>query len=149
MKKLMILILSAVIGLSANAQTEKNTNQLNESTKMEKQENTIAAKELCDAFVKDKAQAEKDYGQKTMKIRGFASFVGPDVYALPSVELSEVKGGKSRVLCVLPFSDYLKLRKVSKGDEVIMEGEVRSLYDKDQTVVVKECKIVEVIKSKK
>ncbi len=146
MKKLMILLLSAIIGLSANAQTEKNTNQSNKSIKMEKQENIVAAKTLCDAFVKDKAQAEKEYGKKVMKITGFAVYVGPDVYTLPSIELSEAKGGKSRVLCVLPFSDYLKLRQVSKGDEVVMEGEIRGLYDKDQTVVVKECKIIEVNK---
>ena len=134
------------MGLSTNAQTENNSNKSEGSTKMEKQENIITAKELCDAFVKDKAQAEKEYGKKVMKISGFAVYIGPDVYTLPSIELSEKKDGKSRVLCVLPFSDYLKLRKVSKGDEVIMEGEVRSLYDKDQTVVVKECKIVEIIK---
>ncbi len=146
MKKMMILILSATIGLSASAQSEKNTNQSNKSTKMEKQENTIAAKGLYDAFVNNKTQAEKEYGNKTMKITGVASFVGPDVYGLPSVELSEVKGGKSRVLCVLPFSDYLKLRRVSKGDAVVIEGEVRSIYEKDQTIVVKECKIVEVKK---
>ncbi len=109
----------------------------------------ITAKALCDAFINNKAKAEKEYGNRIMKISGFAVYVGPDVYTLPSVELSEAKDGKSRALCVLPFSDYLKLRQVSKGDEVVMEGEVRSLYDKEQTVVVKECKIVEVIKSKK
>ncbi len=102
----------------------------------------IAAKDLCDAFVADKARAEKEYGNKTMKISGFAVYVGPDIYGLPSVELSEEKDGKSRALCVLPFADYLKLRRVSKGDQVVIEGEVRSLYDKDQTVVVKECKII-------
>lgn len=146
MKQLIISIIFITMGLSTNAQTENNSNKSEGSTKMEKQENIITAKELCDAFVKDKAQAEKEYGKKVMKISGFAVYIGPDVYTLPSIELSEKKDGKSRVLCVLPFSDYLKLRKVSKGDEVIMEGEVRSLYDKDQTVVVKECKIVEIIK---
>ncbi len=146
MKKLLVLILSAVIGLSATAQTEKNTDEPNQSAKMEKQENTITAQALGDAFVKDKAQAEKEYGKKVMRITGFAVFVGPDVYGLPSVELSDKKDGKSRILCVLPFTDYLKLRNVSKGNEVVMEGEVRSLYDKDQTVVVKECKIIDVKK---
>ncbi len=113
---------------------------------METQEKTITAKELGNAFVQNKAQTEKEYGNQTMKITGFAPYVGPDVYALPSIELSESKGGKSRVLCVLPLNDYLKLRRVSKGNEVVIEGEVRSLYDKDQTVVVKECKTVKVNK---
>ncbi len=113
---------------------------------MQEQDNMITAKALCDAFIENKVKAEREYGNRVMKISGFAVFVGPDVYALPSVELSETKGGKSRVLCVLPFSDYLKLRHVSKGDQVVMEGEVRSIYDKNQTIVVKECKIVEVKK---
>ncbi len=146
MKGLVMCMLLAIIGLSANGQTEKSTDAPNKIEKMELEEKQIGAKELCDTFVKDKAQAEKKYGKKVMKIAGFAVFVGPDVYGLPSVELSEKKGGKSRILCVLPFNDYLKLRRVSKGDEVIMEGEVRSLYDKDQTVVVKDCRIIEVKK---
>lgn len=136
----------AVIILPLHAQGVKNTDNTKESTKMVTNNNLITAKTLCDAFVNNKAQAEKEYGKKVMKITGFASYVGPDVYTLPSIELSEKKDGKSRVLCVLPFSDYLKLRNVSKGNEVVMEGEVRSLYDKDQTVVVKECKIIEVKK---
>ncbi len=141
MKKLFVTTLIIAIGAAIIAQTAKT----NEYT-MENQNNTIAAKALCDAFITDKTQAEKEYGKRVMKISGYAVFVGPDVYALPSVELSEKKDGKSRVLCVLPFSDYLQLRKVSKGDQVIMEGEVRSIYDKDQTIVVKECKIIEINK---
>ncbi len=144
--KILFLMCATLLASKASAQENTSTNKSKESTIMEAQENTITAKALYDAFVEDKAQAERTYGNKTMKISGFASYVGPDVYTLPSVELSENKGGKSRVLCVLPFSDYLKLRRVSKGDEVIMEGEVRSIYDKDQTIVVKECKIVEVKK---
>ena len=75
---------------------------------------------------------------------GYAVKVGPDVYGLPSVELSETKGGKARTLCVLPFTDYLKLRHVSKGDKVIMKGEVRGYTDKYDIVVVKQSKIVSV-----
>ncbi len=146
MKQVVTFIMLMIMAFSSNAQENTSTNNSKESTTMETQENTIAAKVLCDAFIKDKAVAEKKYGNRTMKITGYAVFVGPDVYGLPSVELSESKNGKSRVLCVLPFSDYLKLRRVSKGDQVVMEGEVRSIYEKDQTIVVKECKIIEVKK---
>ena len=79
-----------------------------------------------------------------VNISGYAVKVGPDVYGLPSVELSETKGGKARTLCVLPFTDYLKLRHVSKGDKVIMKGEVRGYTDKYDIVVVKQSKIVSV-----
>ena len=79
-----------------------------------------------------------------VNISGYAVKVGPDVYGLPSVELSETKGGKVRTLCVLPFTDYLKLRHVSKGDKVIMKGEVRGYADEYDFVLVKQSKIVSV-----
>lgn len=110
---------------------------------MERQEYIIAAKVLCDAFIENKAKAEKEYSNRIMKISGYAIHVGPDMFGLPCVELSEEKEGKSRTICLLPFTNYLKLRNVSKGDEVVMEGEVRNLYDKGQTVVVKHCRIIE------
>lgn len=107
------------------------------------QDSIVKVKELYDAFKKDETAARKKYSQKNMLLSGFVVYVGPDVYALPSVEISEKKGGKARALCVLPFSDYLKLRKVSKGDEVIVKGEVRGFYEKGDEVIVKECVIEE------
>lgn len=116
---------------------------INKTTEMNAQDSIITAKELYDAFKKDETAAIKEYGEKTITIKGFVVFVGPDVYALPSVELSEKKGGKSRILCVLPFSDYLKLRKVSKGNEAVITGEVRGFYEKGDQVLLKQCKIKE------
>lgn len=102
--------------------------------------NRIEAKDLYDAFKQGTAETY----MKRMRIAGIATYVGPDVYALPSVELSENQDVQGRVLCVLPFSDYLKLRKVSKKDCVVMEGNVLGFADEYDIVVVKQCKIVEV-----
>ena len=113
--------------------------------------NMIEAKALYDAF----KQGKGDQHIKRMYITGIATYVGPDVYALPSVELSEslqdgddMSGAtvdtKGRVLCVLPFSDYLKLRKVSKKDHVVMEGNVLGFSEEYDIVVVKQCKIIEI-----
>ncbi len=110
---------------------------------MTQKDSTITAKELHDAFKTDQDAATQKYGGKTITITGYAVFVGPDVYALPSVELSEKKGGKSRILCVLPFSDYLKLRKVPKGDQPVITGEVRGFYEKGDQVLMKQCVIKE------
>jgi len=121
-------------------------NDMNEMNETNIQESVITAKELYDAFKKDEASAIEKYGNKTITIKGFAVFVGPDVYALPSVELSEKKRGKSRILCVLPFSDYFKLSKVSKDDEVVITGEVRGFYEKGDQVLLKQCKIDKVTK---
>jgi len=119
------------------------TNKINEMNDINTQDSIIAAKELYDAFKSDEATATEKYGKKTITIKGFVVYTGPDVYALPSVELSEKKGGESRILCVLPFSDYLKLRKVSKGDEVTITGEVRGFYEKGDQVLLKQCEIKE------
>lgn len=116
---------------------------INEINEMNEQNSIVTAKELYDAFKKSNDAAMKQYGGKTITIKGYAVFVGPDVYALPSVELSEKKGGKSRILCVLPFSDYLKLRKVSKGDEVTITGEVHGFYEKGDQVLLKQCEMKE------
>lgn len=141
-----LLILLLWVGGNTNlpASTIINeTNEMNETNNVATEDSIITAKELYDEFKKDTDAATKKYNKKTMSVKGFAVFVGPDVYALPSVELSEKKGGKSRILCVLPFSDYLKLRKVSKGDEVVLKGEVRGFYEKGDQVLVKQCEIIE------
>ena len=124
------MLMVAALTTSAYSQTN--------SKKMET--NKIEAKVLYDAFKQHKEEPYK----KKMQISGIATYVGPDVYALPSVELSETAGVKGRVLCVLPFSDYLKLRKVSKKDRVVMEGNVLGFTDEYDIVVVKQCKIIEV-----
>lgn len=116
---------------------------ISETNEMNTQDSIITAKALYDAFKKDKVAAEKQYVNKTITIKGFVVYAGPDVYTLPSVELSEKKGGKSRTLCVLPFSDYLKLRKVSKGDEATITGQVRGFYEKGDQVLLKQCVIKE------
>ena len=96
---------------------------------------------------KGKGKSEKGKSNNAypkVNIRCYAVKVGPDVYGLPSVELSDTKGGRTRILCVLPFTDYLKLRHVSKGDKVTMKGEVRGYADEYDFVLVKQSKIVSV-----
>ncbi len=79
-----------------------------------------------------------------VNVSGYAVKVGPDVYGLPSVEVSETKGGKTRILCVLPFTDYLKLRHVSKGDKVVISGNILGYTPEYDIVVVKQSKIASV-----
>jgi hypothetical protein len=102
----------------------------------------IPVKELQNAFMNDRPKAEKLYKNKMVTIKGVVVYVGPDVYALPSIEISDKKDGSSMALCVLPVSDYLKLRKYSKGQTLVITGEARDLY-KESIVIVKECKVVE------
>lgn len=106
------------------------------------QTSALAVKTVYDAFKNNKTKASDEYIKKTITVKGFAVSVGPDIYALPSVELSETKGGTARMLCVLPFSDYPELRKVSTGQEVVITGEIRTFYD-DKMVLMKNARIVQ------
>ena len=120
------------IGMAALAQT-----------KGKKMNRTVDAKTLWAAFSTNNDKAAKDYSGE-WEITGYASYVGPDPYALPSVEVTSEKNGKSQVMCVLPFGDYLKLRKVKKGDRVRIAGHPLGYYEKGKQVVTKQCRIVEV-----
>lgn len=102
----------------------------------------LPVKELQHAFMNDRPKAEKLYKNKIVTITGVVVYVGPDVYALPSIEISDKKDGASMALCVLPVSDYLKLRKYSKGQTLVITGEARDLF-KESIVIVKECTVVE------
>ena len=98
-------------------------------------------------ILKDQPRSRENRDSRStprVNISGYAVKVGPDVYGLPSVEVSETKGGKARTLCVLPFKDYLKLRHVSKGDKVVLNGEVRGYSDEYDIIVVKQSRIVSV-----
>lgn len=131
-----LLVVGGMFSLPASA-------IVNETKEMNAQDSIISIKELYDAFKTDEAAAKEKYAGKILTVKGFVTYTGPDVYALPSVELSEEKDGKARSLCVLPFSDYLKLRKVSKGEEAIIKGELRGFYEKGDQVLMKQCEIIE------
>ncbi len=131
MKKYLLICLSMLtIMLSAVAQ---NSNKKMTATPV---------KTVYDAFKKDKGAAQKQYGGKIQTVTGYVTYVGPDLYALPSVEISEKAGGKARALVVLPFSDYLKLRKLKKGDFVTCTGELRAFYDEGDQVLLKQSTVV-------
>ena len=136
MKQFVIILATVsvvlIFGMAARAQTT--------SKKMER---TVDAKTLWTAFSTNNDKAARDYSGEWV-ITGYASYVGPDPYALPSVEVTATKGGKSQVMCVLPFGDYLKLRKVSKGDHVVIAGHPLGYYEKGNQVVTKQCRILEV-----
>lgn len=93
-------------------------------------------------------KARKDEGISMgprIQVRGIATKVGPDPYALPSVELAENKEAHSKVLCVLPLKDYLKLRHIHCGNEVTVEGNpIGYVAGSLNYVVLKRSKIITV-----
>ncbi len=102
--------------------------------------------EALDLYKEYKAQGNETMSMAPgIQIHGIATKVGPDPYALPSVELAENKDAHSKVLCVLPLKDYLKLRHVHRGDDVIIEGNpIGYIAGNLNYVVVKRSKIITV-----
>lgn len=104
---------------------------------------TIEALDLYQDY-KARKGGEMALGPRVL-VRGIATKVGPDPYALPSVELAEGPDAHSRVLCVLPLKDYLKLRHIRRGDEVTIEGNpIGYVAGSLNYVVVKRSRIVSV-----
>lgn len=104
---------------------------------------TVEAIDLYNEY-KTKKQDGMSMGPR-IQVRGIATKVGPDPYALPSVELAEDKDAHSKVLCVLPLKDYLKLRHIHCGNEVTIEGNpIAYVAGSLNYVVVKRSKIVTV-----
>lgn len=137
MRQFLHIVLAVLLATLPMGSTAQNTNK---SKKMEE----ITATALYGSYKANGGAADKKYGMKTMLISGVAVKVGPDVYGLPSVEVAGKFGESCKALCVLPFMDYLKLRKVSKRDRVVVQGEVRGYAAEFDLVVVKQCKIVSV-----
>ena len=102
-----------------------------------KENDNMAALEVYD-LVKPQGPLEVPV---RINVSGYAVKVGPDVFGLPSVEVSESKDGQARVLCVLPFMDYLKLRHVRKGDRVMINGEVRGYVPQHDVILMKQSTI--------
>lgn len=95
-------------------------------------EQAIPAKELYRLGIDEIRQK---YGDGAITIRGVAVEVGPDMFGLPSVTLSDAPGGTPYVLCVLPYGDYLKMGDIEKDKEVTMSGSPRGKTDEGMLVV--------------
>ena len=127
--------LCVVLGLAVSTAWAAESPQATE-------EISIEAKSLYLAFQNDKEGAEQRYAGKTVKVTGVVLYAGPDRYGLPAIDLSDISGGGYYVICVLPFTDFLKLRGIEKGQRITMEGEYRHLAD-NGLVVIKQSRIIQ------
>lgn len=89
----------------------------------------------------DFEEIKRRYGDGPVAIRGIAVEVGPDIFGLPSVTLSDSPEGTPHVLCVLPYSDYFKLGDIEEGKQVTMSGSPRGKTD-EGVLVVKQSVVV-------
>ncbi len=101
-------------------------------------EKAIAAKpvkDLYDEFKPDVQSVSKKYEGADITVTGVVTYKGPDIHNTPSIELSDVSGGKSYVLVVVNSSSQLD--EVAVGETVTMSGNFH-IFGSDDWVVLKQ-----------
>lgn len=86
----------------------------------------------------DIEEIKRRHGAEPVAVRGVAKYVGPDLFGLPAVELSNAPDGPTLVLCVLPYGDFKKLENIRKGETVTFSGDPRG-KTQEGVVVMKQC----------
>lgn len=81
-----------------------------------KQEKPFQVKDIAMEFKENRNRAMERYEQKRMIIEGVVTYAGPDLFGLPSLELSDHAGGENEGLCV--FNEESSIEGVHTGDTV-------------------------------
>ena len=85
---------------------------------MLEQDEPVLAKDLAQELTDDYEEGLKKYSQKRMYVKGTVRYSGPDMYGLPSIELSDRADGPIDCVCVFetPVDEY------QEGDTVTVIG---------------------------
>lgn len=84
------------------------------------QDGPVAASSMAREFKTDSTGAEDRYHEKRLDVQGVVRYNGPDMFGLPSLELSDSADGPCDVLCV--FNDEAPLRGIGEGSLVTVRG---------------------------
>ena len=103
-------------------------------------EEPLEARALWQAFQDNQQAAADKYFTREVTVSGIVVEAGMSIYATPAIRLSDVKGGKIYVICVLPRMDMPKLSKFKPGERVTMTGTVR--HNNNGVIVIKGCREV-------
>ncbi len=82
------------------------------------QDAPVSASDISEEFKVNPNAARKRYQEKRMYVEGVVTYSGPDIFGLPSLELSDRADGRTDCLCVFetPVDAY------KKGDHVTVLG---------------------------
>ncbi|MCG9736526.1 hypothetical protein L1D51_21485, partial [Pseudoalteromonas shioyasakiensis] len=97
------------------------------------------AKMVFQDAVTDQSMLKNEFQDKRIKLTGIVAYKGPDIFGLPSIEITDKFGQPSLFLCVLPLSKYPSLIDVSIGQRINMSGVFRRVTEK--RITMKQCKI--------
>jgi hypothetical protein len=100
----------------------------------------VAVKALWQEFQDNQQAAAEKYFTREVTVSGVVVEAAMSIYATPAIRLSDVKGGETYVVCVLPRADMLKLSDFKPGERATLIGTVR--HNNTGAVVIKECRVV-------
>lgn len=84
------------------------------------QSGPVAASTMAQEFRTNENAAEERYHEKRLDVQGVVRYNGPDMFGLPSLELSDSEGGPCDVLCV--FNDEQPIHGITEGTLVTVRG---------------------------
>ena len=96
----------------------------------------VDVKKIYDALLDDNDGARAEYFEKRIVLTGVVSKVGPDVWGVPSLELSDRADGRCYGLIVFPSDEIYD--KVRIGDTVSVLGNLLNIRE-PYGIVVKKC----------
>lgn len=106
------------------------------------QDKPVMAKEIADEFRYDRSKAMEHYAEKRLYVKGVVSYAGPDMFGLPSLELSDSADGETMCLCV--FNQNSSIANVNKGDTVTVLGNFIDCVP-DYGPTFKKCEVTEIL----
>lgn len=107
---------------------------------MMKQEAPFNVKELYDYFLRNPQKALQEFDRKRIEVQGVVLNKGPDrAFGQPSIELSDMPGGKCYVLCV--FQNANSYRTIKTGDKISVRGNYLVVHD-GYGIVLKICELI-------
>ena len=101
----------------------------------------VDVKEMYDELVADYDKAFPKYSEKRLTVTGIVSRIAPDVYGIPSLELSDSVDGRCYGLTVF-FTDDI-YDKVKVGDKVTILGNILNIREPYGTTI-KKCELLKV-----
>lgn len=104
------------------------------------QDKPVQAKDIARQFKENPLDAKKHYSEKRMLVEGVVKYNGPDMFGLPSLELSDSIHGETDALCV--FNDESSIQNVQIGDTVTIQANFIGCAP-DYGPTFKKCEIVE------
>lgn len=96
--------------------------------------NIISSEDLYGSYING-SDPQENYGD-TITLEGIATYVGPDMFGLPSIEFGPSQNHDTNTLAVLDEPEY---KNVEVGKDVVVTGELRGFTS--GLVLLKNCEV--------